>query len=134
MEERTLIESAQQGDLEAFNQLVLKYQDLLYRIATRILSDEDVAADAVQEAFLSAFRNLASFKGGEMRGWLARIAVNACYDQLRHQQRRPADSLTLMDDDGAEIDVNDWLADGSYSVEMQYECLEVKDPAASAKK
>lgn len=127
MEERTLILSAQQGDLEAFNQLVLKYQDLLYRIATRILSDEELAADAVQEALISAFSNLASFKGAELRGWLARITVNACYDQLRHQRRRPAESLSLMDESGDEIDSNDWLADSSLPVETQYEYTELQD-------
>jgi len=132
MEERALIESAQRGDLEAFNELVLKYQDLLYRIANRILSDEDMAADAVQEAFLSAFRNVISFKGEELRGWLARITVNACYDQLRHQRRRPAESLNLMDEDNTEIDPNDWLADSSYSVETQFEHTELKDTIHNA--
>ncbi len=132
MEERGLIESAQQGDLDAFNELILKYQDLLYRIANRILSDEEMAADAVQEAFLSAFRNIASFKGGELRGWLARITVNACYDQLRHQRRRPAESLRLMDEDGTEIDSNDWLADSSFSVETQLEYSELKDTIHNA--
>ena len=126
MEERGLIESAQRGDLDAFNQLVLKYQDLLFRIATRMLGDDDAAADAVQEAFLSAFRNIASFKGGELRGWLARITVNACYDELRRERRRPAGSLNLVDEDGEEIDTNDWLADSALPIETQFEYAELE--------
>ncbi len=121
MEERALIESAQRGDLNTFNELVLKYQDLLYGIALRILSDEDAAADTVQEAFLSAFRNLSSFHGGAFKSWLARITVNACYDELRRQRRRPTQSLDLIGEDGQEIDSNDWLADPALSVETQFE-------------
>ncbi|HKI52610.1 MAG TPA: sigma factor, partial [Anaerolineales bacterium] len=69
--ENTLIKSAQHGDMDAFNELVLHYQDLLYRIALRIVRDECVAEDAVQEAMIHAFRHIKSFRGGNFKSWLA---------------------------------------------------------------
>ena len=106
-----MIRAAQQGDLEAFNQLVLNYENLLFRIALNILNDEDAAADATQEAFLSAFRSLGLFRGGSLRGWLTRIAVNACYDQLRYLRRRPTQPLEQVDDFGDVMDSALRLAD-----------------------
>ncbi len=91
-EERAL-EAARQGDVAAFNQLVLEYQTIVYNVALRTLGNQDDAADATQEAFISAFRHLGDFRGGSFKAWLLRIAVNACYDMLRRRQRRPASSL-----------------------------------------
>src|SRR5215216_427901 len=91
--ESELIEAAKAGDLEAFNRIVLMYQDLLFRIAYRIVADEDQANDAVQEAFLSAFQQIQSVCGSSMKSWLIRIAVNKCRDQLRLIYRRRAISL-----------------------------------------
>jgi len=56
MDEAALITDAQHGDLDSFNRLVLAYQDILYNTALRILGDDNLAADATQEAFISAFR------------------------------------------------------------------------------
>src|SRR5512143_962584 len=95
--EAPLLLSAQRGDLEAFNQLVLMYQDFLYRTALSILGDENAAADAMQDAFISAFRNLRSFRGTSLRGWLARVTINTCYDQLRRQRRHPTVPLEPVD-------------------------------------
>ncbi len=94
--EQAWLEAACDGDLEAFNALVLRYQTLVYNLAYRTLSDAEDAADATQETFLSAYRGLGSFRGGSFRSWLLRIAVNVCYDQLRRRQRRPADSLEAL--------------------------------------
>ncbi|MBC7251685.1 MAG: sigma-70 family RNA polymerase sigma factor, partial [Anaerolineae bacterium] len=88
MDEKTLIAAAQQGDLEAFNRLVLTYQNITYNLAYRILGDADAAADATQDAFLSAYRAITRFRGGSFKAWLLRIVTNACYDQLRIKQRR----------------------------------------------
>lgn len=96
MDEQRLIAQAQRGDLHAFNQLVLAYQSMLYNIAYRILGDGDAAADATQDAFVSAYKAIARFRGGSFKAWLLRIVTNACYDQLRVKQRRPADSLDDM--------------------------------------
>jgi RNA polymerase sigma-70 factor (ECF subfamily) len=57
------------------------------------VGDVDAAADACQEAFLSAYKSIDRFRGGSFKSWILRIVTNACYDQLRYQGRRPADSL-----------------------------------------
>jgi len=93
MDEFALIAAAQQGDRQAFNDLVIQYQTLVYNVAYRILDDQDFAADATQEAFISAYRGIGHFRGGSFKGWLMRIVTNACYDQLRAKKRRPTASL-----------------------------------------
>ena len=93
MDELALIDAARQGNLAAFNRLVLSYQSLTYNLAYRILSNGDAAQDATQEAFIKAYRNLGQYRGGSFKAWLLRIVTNVCYDQLRHSQRRPASSL-----------------------------------------
>ncbi len=96
MDEKVLIDAARQGDVGSFNQLVLSYQSMAYNVAYRILSDRDAAADATQDAFLSAFKALGKFRGGSFKAWLLRIVTNACYDQLRLKQRRPTASLDAL--------------------------------------
>ncbi|UCE00306.1 MAG: sigma-70 family RNA polymerase sigma factor [Chloroflexota bacterium] len=111
MDEAALIRDAQRGDLEAFNRLILAYQDLIYNQAYRVLGDYQSADDATQEAFISAYKNLRSFRGGSFRAWLLRIVTNACYDELRRQKRRPTTSLEPVDDTGEEIESPRWIAD-----------------------
>jgi RNA polymerase sigma-70 factor (ECF subfamily) len=93
MDETQAILAAQKGDLAAFNRLVMAYQGIAYNVAYRIVGDADAAADACQEAFLSAFKSIEKFRGGSFKSWILRIVTNACYDELRYQGRRPADSL-----------------------------------------
>jgi RNA polymerase sigma-70 factor (ECF subfamily) len=127
MDEPTLIRAAQRGDLEAFNGLVLLYQDFLFRIALNLLCDEDAAADAVQQAFLSAFRNLRTFRGGSLRSWLSRITVNASYDSLRRNARWNTLPLEVFNQDDEEMEPAVWLADAGPSPEMQAETSELVD-------
>lgn len=96
MDEQALIASACRGDAHAFNQLVLLYQSMVYNLAYRILSDADAAADATQDAFISAFKAIHKFRGGSFKAWLLRIVTNACYDYLRDKRRRPTDSLDAL--------------------------------------
>ena len=84
------------GDLAAFNLLVDRHQDAVYGLALRIIGSREAAEDATQEAFLSAFRSIRSYHGGSFRNWLFRIAANACNDEFRRRQRRPASSLEGM--------------------------------------
>jgi RNA polymerase sigma factor (sigma-70 family) len=121
MDEALLIRDAQRGDLDAFNQLVLEYQDMLFNTALRILGDEDQAADATQEAFLSAFRSIKSYRGGSFKAWLLRTVTNACYDELRRKKRRPTVPLEPETDDGDELEAPRWLADPSLSPEEKVE-------------
>ncbi len=109
-EERRLVASAQRGDVEDFNALVRLYEGRVYNLCYRMLGDSDSAADAAQDAFLSAFRNLRSFRGGSFRSWMLRIATNTCYDALRARKRRPAISLDMdadEDDDSSPLQIAD---------------------------
>lgn len=126
MNEQALIQDAQGGSLDAFNALILHYQDSVFNTALRILGDEDLASDATQEAFLSAFRSITSFRGGSFKAWLMRTVTNACYDELRRQKRRPTMPLELETEDGEEMDSPRWLADPSMSPEQQAEADEVE--------
>lgn len=102
VEEQRLTAAAQRGDVESFNALVRLYEGRVYNLCYRMLGDADSAADAAQDAFISAFRNLRRFRGGSFRSWLLRIATNACYDQLRTRQRRPTVSIDENDDEDDE--------------------------------
>jgi len=99
MDEGALVAAAAKGDVRAFNQLVIRYQNIAYNLAYRILGDEDAAADATQDAFVSAFKAMSRFRGGSFKAWVLRIVTNACYDQLRARQRRPTSSLDDMEGD-----------------------------------
>ena len=96
MDEAALIDSARRGDLNAFNRLVLAYQDLVYNHAMRVMGENAAAEDATQEAFISAYRNLSGYRGGSFRAWLLRIVTNACYDELRRRKRRPSTPLEMV--------------------------------------
>jgi RNA polymerase sigma factor (sigma-70 family) len=87
------IEEARRGDLDAFNWLVLRYQNRVFSLCYRMLSDPDEAADATQETFLSAYKAMPRFKGDQFRTWLLRIATNACLDMLRSRKRRPTQPI-----------------------------------------
>jgi RNA polymerase sigma factor, sigma-70 family len=126
MDEPALIRNAQHGDLDAFNTLVLAYQGIVYNTALRILGDEDLAADASQEAFISAFRALNSYRGGSFRAWLLRTVTNACYDELRRKQRRPTTPLEPDTEDGDEFETPRWLADPNASPEDQLDQAEIE--------
>lgn len=126
MNEQALITDAQSGNLGAFNTLVLHYQDSVFNTALRILGDEDQAADASQEAFISAFKSISSFRGGSFKAWLMRTVTNACYDELRRQKRRPTTPLEPDTDDGEEMDSPRWLADPNMTPAQQAEADEVE--------
>lgn len=111
MDETALIHSAQNGDLDSFNTLILHYQDSVFNTALRIMGDEDLAQDAAQEAFISAFRSISTFRGGSFKAWLMRMVTNACYDEFRRQKRRPTTPLEPDTADGEEMDSPKWLAD-----------------------
>jgi RNA polymerase sigma-70 factor, ECF subfamily len=79
------------GDTEAFGQLFSRHRDRLWAVAIRTLSDPEEAADALQDAMISAFRRAGSFRGDSaVTTWLHRIVVNACLDRLRRRAARPA--------------------------------------------
>lgn len=125
MDETTLVGYARQGDMDAFNRLVVAYQDMAFNLAARMLTDEDAAADVTQTAFLSAYRNLGSFRGGSFRSWVLRMVTNACYDELRRRKRRPTVALEPINDDEEEVESPSWLADDTPSPEDTLEQVEL---------
>jgi len=110
-EEHRLIEKAKQGDLAAFNQLILMYQAQAYNVAYRLLGDADAAADATQDAFLKAYRRLHQHRGGSFRSWLLRIVTNTCYDMLRKQARHPTQPLEPTSEDEDPDHLHRWQSD-----------------------
>jgi RNA polymerase sigma-70 factor (ECF subfamily) len=77
------------GDTEALSSLLRRHESRVYRVCLRILGSPDDAADATQDAFVSVVRRIDQFRGdAAFTTWLHRIAVNACYDQLRVRRRQ----------------------------------------------
>jgi RNA polymerase sigma-70 factor (ECF subfamily) len=111
MDEAALIQAAQQGDLDSFNRLILAYQDMVFNQAYRMMNEMEAAEDATQDAFISAYRNIKSYRGGSFKAWLLRIVTNSCYDELRRRKRRPTTPLEPLDQDDEEIESPQWLAD-----------------------
>ena len=101
MDDRDLIACAQQGDRQAFTELVCRHQTAVVGVIYRMCGDAQQAEDAAQEAFVRVWQNLKSYKPQHpFRSWLYRIAVNAALDSLRRE--RPStdlDSLSLADPD-----------------------------------
>ena len=125
MDEAALIHSATKGDLEAFNRLVLSYQEMVYNQAFRIMGERDIAEDATQDAFISAYRHLPTYRGGLFKAWLLRIVTNICYDEIRRRKRKPTTPLEPMDDNQEEIESPSWLSDPGESPEETTERLEL---------
>jgi RNA polymerase sigma-70 factor, ECF subfamily len=96
VDEGDLVDRARRGDSGAFNKIVSTYQQGAFNVAYRLVGDVDSAADATQDAFISAFRHLSSYRGGSFRAWLFRIVTNSAYDILRQRERRPALSLEAL--------------------------------------
>lgn len=117
-ESSNLIQSARLGNIEAFNQLVLIYQDLVYNQAFRMLGEADSAGDAVQDAFINAYLKLHTFRGGSFKVWLLRIVTNLCYDELRRRKRRQFLPLEPENSDGEEIESPYWLTDSGATPEQ----------------
>ncbi|HZB00663.1 MAG TPA: sigma-70 family RNA polymerase sigma factor [Actinomycetota bacterium] len=97
-----LVRRFQDGsDAGALDTLVERHQSRVYNLCLRVLGDPDEAADASQDAFVSAIRKLHTFRGeAAFTTWLHRVTVNTCYDSLRRKRRRPL--LHVLDDEGEE--------------------------------
>src|SRR5512133_875943 len=127
MDETSLILEAKHGDLDAFNRLVLAYQDQTYNLAFRLLGEDASAQDATQIAFINAYQAIKSYRGGSFRAWILRILTNVCYDELRRQKRKPTEDLNPVDTEtGEEMEDPAWLSDDSQSPAEHVEQQEVE--------
>jgi RNA polymerase sigma-70 factor, ECF subfamily len=120
-----LVGQALRGELDAFNQLVVRHQDRLFSLVFRLVPDRDQAADVVQEAFFGAYRNLASFRGGSFSSWLGRIAVNAAMDLQRARRRRPVQPYPELEDES-------WQPPAESGVEPESKTLAIERSRALA--
>lgn len=121
MDEEKLIDSAARGDLQAFNELVLIYQNMAFRHAYSLLGDPATAEDATQESFIKAFQAVHRFRGGSFRSWLLKIVTNTSYDMLRRSAKHPAQPLFPEDENGDDIESPAWISDPAASVQTAVE-------------
>jgi RNA polymerase sigma-70 factor (ECF subfamily) len=113
-----LVTRARGGDLDSFNQLILRWERPIFALAYRVIGREEDARDVCQETFLRAFRALPGFKGqAKFSSWLYRIALNLCRDWIRRQRRAPvlqmpedADPLELASEAGPVESIEDLVA------------------------
>jgi RNA polymerase sigma-70 factor (ECF subfamily) len=105
------------GDPDAFTEIVRRHRDQLWAVALRTTCDPEEAADALQDALISAMRHAASFRGdAKLSTWLHRIVVNACLDRLRRRASHP--TTTLPDDDHAPTATRDDFADRDVATDV----------------
>ncbi len=94
-DEQTLITQCQRGDMNAFRQLVERYEDRIYALSCSIIGDREMARDAAQEAFVRAYKALKNFEGkSSFYTWLYRITTNVCLN-IAHREKRRLDSVSL---------------------------------------
>ncbi|MFG1927534.1 RNA polymerase sigma factor SigM [Cryptosporangium sp. NPDC048952] len=99
VDDRALLRAHVGGDPDAFAELVRRHRDRLWAVSLRTIGNSEDAADALQDALLSAYRSAASYRGdAAVTTWLHRIVVNSCLDRIRRRQARP--TVPLPEDDG----------------------------------
>jgi len=111
--DQELVKRTIQGDGQAFDELVVNYQNKVYALAFRYMGNEDDAYDMAQETFIKAYRSLRSFKGESSFGtWIYRITTNVCLDEIRRKKRRVIplsldEPLATLDGDEVEREIPD---------------------------
>lgn len=94
LRDEELVVRSQNGDIDAFEELVSRYERKIYTVAYRLISNPDDASELTQEAFLKAFQGIKNFRGeASFQTWLCRIVTNVCRDELRKRYRKPVDWL-----------------------------------------
>jgi len=126
MNEYELIQAAKNNDLEAFNELVLKYRTRIFNHAYYLLQNHDAAEDATQEVFLKSFRKLYQFHGDSYIAWLLRITTNHCHDEFRASKRSTLIPLEIITDDGEIIETPFWMEDPAMQPEDEVESNELR--------
>ena len=107
------------GDPYAFSEIVKRHRDRMWAVALRTLGDPDEAADAVQDAFVSAYRKAGSFRGeAAVTTWLHRIVVNACLDRMRRKSVRPVADDELIEAAERDTPMPDQTVEREVSMEV----------------
>lgn len=112
--DQALVAKAKTGDYQAFEALVNRYEGKVYRLAMRMLRNQEDAEDALQEAFLQVYRGLQGFEGrSTFSTWLFRLATNVCLMKIRHRGTEPAQLLPLEEylprhEEGGHPQIQDW--------------------------
>ena len=104
----SLVPRAQQGHLDSFNTLVLRYEKQVFSVALRMVGSRQQAEDVAQETFTRAYKGLKGFRGGSLKAWLLRITTNTCNDYFRsHQSQRDLSLEMLTEDIGMSLPSSD---------------------------
>jgi RNA polymerase sigma-70 factor (ECF subfamily) len=116
-QDRSLLAAHVAGDTAAFTTLVRRHQDRLWAVALRTLGDREDAADALQDALISAYRSAAGYRGdAKVTTWLHRVVVNACLDRIRRNKVR---ATVPLPEDGGPVDPRDRLSDRETAMEIE---------------
>jgi RNA polymerase sigma-70 factor (ECF subfamily) len=100
-----LVRAAQQGELEAFEELVARHRDKIYARAYSMMRNEDDAIDLSQEAWVKGWQRLAQFQGESGFGtWMTRVVINLCLDHLRKQKRQRSESIEALDEESGGVE------------------------------
>jgi RNA polymerase sigma-70 factor, ECF subfamily len=105
LSDEALVQSAQKGEMVAFEELVARHRDKIYARAFSMMRREDEALDLSQEAWVKGWQRLAQFQGESSFGtWMTRIVINLCLDQIRKQKRQRVESIEALEEEsgGAE--------------------------------
>jgi len=127
MEDTELVQATKLGDLNAFNELVLHYQDQVFHLAYRILGNQNIAEDVSQNAFILAFRKIHQFREGSFRIWLFKITTNLCYSEMRTWKRNTFQSLEPTNSDGETNESPKWIKDNRSLPEEEAETSELRE-------
>jgi len=136
LSDQALVEKIRDGDYQAFEFLVTRYESKVYRLAIRMLRNPQDAEDALQETFLQVFRGLAGFEGrSKFSTWLFRLATNVCLMRIRHRETEPSKLLPLEDylpklEEGDSPQMRDWAdrpEDALLSKESREKMMEALD-------
>jgi len=105
MSDVELVESAQEGDLKAFEELVARHRDKVYARAFSMMRNEDEALDLSQDAWVKGWQRLAQFQGSSsFVTWMTRIVINLCLDQLRKHKRQRAESIEMLEEEAGGVE------------------------------
>ena len=135
-----LVARAQGGDIESFNQLIVRWERPIYALAYRVIGKEEDARDVCQDAFLRAYRALPGFKGqAKFSSWLYRIALNLCRDWIRRQRRAPvsqlpedADAIEMASETGPVESIEDLVARRELSAIVEEAMSELSEEQRTA--